>query len=66
MTSKSEETIVINNPAAGEIFLPNDLEELKSKTGKKSNTKGLNVASNTWKEKKDGSEPDTSEAEFGD
>jgi hypothetical protein len=49
----------VNIPPTGEIFLPNDLEELKSKSTKKSQ-KGLTVASNWKKEESHG------DAEFDD
>lgn len=64
MPNKPEEAIA-NNPATGEIFLPNDLEELKSKSGKKG-SKGLNIATNTWKDKKEPVDSETSEADNDD
>jgi len=53
----------VTNPAIGEIFLPNDLEELKSKNTKKN--KGPNIASN-WKDRNKEPESDAIDIEFDD
>ena len=63
--SKPEEPKVEEvKPDPGEIFLPNDLEELKTRSDtKKTRKSGLTVGSN-WKDKGDSDE--TSEVDFDD
>lgn len=62
--NRNEEPKLEANP--GEIFLPNDLEELKKRnqsSQSKKGPKGIAVGSN-WKERKDSDE--TSEVDFDD